>query len=107
MLAIQELITVEVTADLLLLSDGPGAGYEDAGGGGVAVAPIQPELLPLPEHSDTAVKHFLQKMFVSGLWIRIRMDPHSFSLLDPDPGDRTPVVSGGTNTVQRIQYSTK
>ena len=21
-----------------------------------------------------------------GLWIRIRMDPHSFSLLDPDPG---------------------
>ena len=21
----------------------------------------------------------------SGLWIRIRMDPHSFSLLDPDP----------------------
>ena len=21
------------------------------------------------------------------LWIRIRMDPHSFSLLDPDPGD--------------------
>ena len=23
--------------------------------------------------------------FVSGLWIRIRMDPHSFSLMDPDP----------------------
>ena len=21
----------------------------------------------------------------SGLWIRIRMDPHSFTLLDPDP----------------------
>ena len=23
-----------------------------------------------------------------GLWIRIRMDPHSFSLLDPDPGSK-------------------
>ena len=98
MLAIQELITVEVTADLLLLSDGPGAGYEDAGGGGVAVAPIQPELLPLPEHSDTAVKHFLQKMFVSWLWIRIRMDPHSFSPLDPDPAVRINSVNVGKPT---------
>ena len=24
--------------------------------------------------------------FYTGLWVRIRMDPHSFSLLDPDPG---------------------
>ena len=25
---------------------------------------------------------------ISGLWIRIRMDSHSFSLLDPDPGGK-------------------
>ena len=24
-------------------------------------------------------------MSITGLWIRIRIDPHSFSLLDPDP----------------------
>ena len=26
--------------------------------------------------------------FGAGLWIRIRMDPHSFFLLDPDPGGK-------------------
>ena len=39
---------------------------------------------------DCKINFFLllssELMLVAGLWIRIRMDPHSFSLLDPDPG---------------------
>jgi len=34
---------------------------------------------------DTPPGTPLQYLF-SGLWIRIRMDPHYFELLDPDPG---------------------
>ena len=27
--------------------------------------------------------------YLPGLWIRIRLDPHSISLLDPDPGGKS------------------
>ena len=31
----------------------------------------------------------LDIIILSEIWIRIRMDPHSFSLLDLDPGGKT------------------
>ena len=36
----------------------------------------------------TATEVMRYYFIISGLWIRIQMDPHSFCLLDPDPGGK-------------------
>ena len=40
----------------------------------------------LPVNVPKIQQNSTDKAYIPGLWIRIRMDPHSFSLLDPDPG---------------------
>ena len=48
-----------------------------------------PALHIAAKKDDTKVRPVTKNnQFHVGLWIRIRMDPHSFPLMDPDPGGK-------------------